>query len=52
VTFGRGPLSGQIFASSNTTGGTVEFRIGSPQGNLIATAEIPNTGGWKNFSTI
>ncbi|WP_113925853.1 carbohydrate-binding protein [Cognataquiflexum aquatile] len=49
VTFGRGPLSGKIFASSNTTGGTVEFRIGSPQGNLIATAKIQNTGGWKSF---
>ncbi|SMD43726.1 Por secretion system C-terminal sorting domain-containing protein [Aquiflexum balticum DSM 16537] len=49
VTFGRGPLSGQITASSNTAGGTVEFRIGSPQGNLIATAKIPNTGGWTRF---
>jgi len=51
VTFGRGPLSGQIIASSNTTGGTVEFRTGSPNGIIIAKADIANTGGWTRFES-
>ncbi|WP_373520195.1 ThuA domain-containing protein, partial [Aquiflexum sp.] len=51
VTFGRGPLSGQIIASSNATGGIIEFRTGSPDGILIATAEISNTGGWLTFQS-
>jgi uncharacterized protein YjdB len=49
VTFGRGPLSGRIIASSNTKGGGVEFRIGSPDGTLIAKSEITNTGSWTKF---
>ncbi|WP_161993875.1 carbohydrate-binding protein [Cyclobacterium xiamenense] len=50
VAFGRGPLAGQIIASSNTAGGTVEFRTGSPEGTLIATAEVTPTGGWRTFA--
>jgi uncharacterized protein YjdB len=50
VAFGRGPLAGQIIASSNTAGGTIEFRTGSPEGTLIATAEVTPTGGWKTFA--
>ncbi|MGD1842161.1 MAG: carbohydrate-binding protein [Thermonemataceae bacterium] len=49
VAFGRGPLEGRIRASSNTNGGTVEFRIDSPTGLLIATANITNTNGWRSF---
>ncbi|WP_375583991.1 carbohydrate-binding protein [Cyclobacterium xiamenense] len=50
VAFGRGPLTGQIIASSNTAGGTIEFRTGSPSGTLIARAEISTTGGWRKFA--
>jgi hypothetical protein len=50
VAFGRGPLTGQIIASSNAEGGTIEFRTGSPSGTLIARAEISTTGGWRKFA--
>lgn len=36
-------------ASSGNVGGTIEFRLGSPTGEVIATLAVPNTGGWDKF---
>ncbi|MBA3698096.1 MAG: PQQ-dependent sugar dehydrogenase [Planctomycetes bacterium] len=36
-------------AGSGNVGGKVEFRVGSPTGDLIATIEVPNTGGWDKY---
>jgi PKD repeat protein len=42
-------ISGVVVGgSSGGTGGTVEFRAGSPTGTLLGTATIPVTGGWDN----
>ncbi|MGD1839944.1 MAG: carbohydrate-binding protein [Thermonemataceae bacterium] len=49
VAFGQGPGSGTVRASSNTSGGTVEFRTGSPTGTLVATTQVTNTGSWTSF---
>ncbi|MGD1839945.1 MAG: carbohydrate-binding protein [Thermonemataceae bacterium] len=49
VMFGQGPGGGTVRASSNALGGLIEFRIGSPLGELIAQAQVTNTGGWTNF---
>jgi len=37
--------------SSGSSGGTLEFRIGSPGGQLLASMPISNTGGWGQWKT-
>lgn len=49
VVFGRGPAAGTVRASSATSGGTIEFRVGSPTGILVARSAIANTSGWSTF---
>ncbi len=49
VEFGRGPISGTLAGSSNTSGGTVEFRTDAVNGPLLATVNVTNTGGWSTF---
>jgi cytochrome c len=36
-------------ASSGNVGGKIEFRSGSPTGELFASIEVPNTGGWDKW---
>ncbi|MFH9565214.1 ThuA domain-containing protein [Streptomyces globisporus] len=38
-----------VGASSGGLGGTVEFRGGSPTGELLGSVEIPNTGGYDKL---
>jgi cytochrome c len=33
-------------------GGRIEVRRGSPTGALLATAEVPVTGGWQNWTSV
>lgn len=35
--------------SSETKGGKIELRIGGPEGTLIGTCEVSNTGGWQTW---
>lgn len=35
--------------ASGNVGGTIEFRVGSPTGDLIGSVEVPNTGGWDKW---
>lgn len=35
-----------VGAASGGLGGTVEFRAGSPDGRLLGSVTVPNTGGW------
>lgn len=44
----QGISSVTVGASSGSTGGNIEFRSGSPTGQLLGTATIPSTGGWDN----
>ncbi|WP_115869532.1 carbohydrate-binding protein [Marinoscillum furvescens] len=39
-----------IRASSKTSGGNVEVRLGSPTGTLIGTVAVTGTGNWGNYS--
>ncbi|MET7421302.1 PQQ-dependent sugar dehydrogenase [Dactylosporangium sp. NPDC005555] len=41
-----------VRASSGGTGGTVQFRTGSPTGTIIGSATIPVTGSWETFTTV
>ncbi len=36
-------------ASSGGSGGTVTLRTDSPTGPVVATVDVPNTGGWTNY---
>ena len=47
----EGGKSITVWASSNTNGGTIEYRLGSPTGDLVGTVDIPNTGGWTSFES-
>ncbi|WP_256095555.1 PKD domain-containing protein [Streptomyces sp. EN23] len=38
-----------VGASSGGLGGTVEFRAGSPTGELLGSVKIPNTGGYEKL---
>lgn len=38
-----------VGASSGGLGGTVEFRAGSPDGRLLGSVSVQNTGGWGSF---
>ncbi|MFD3521633.1 ThuA domain-containing protein [Streptomyces sp. NPDC058653] len=44
-----GVQSVTVGASSGGTGGTIEFRNGSPTGPLMGSVTVPNTGDWTNF---
>lgn len=35
--------------SSGNVGGKIEFRVGSVTGAVIATVDVPNTGGWDKY---
>jgi predicted alpha-1,6-mannanase (GH76 family) len=38
-----------VNAASDTSGGTIEVRIDSINGPVIATSTVSGTGGWQNF---
>lgn len=40
-----------VSASSALRGGTLELRLDSREGELIASIDIPHTGGWEKFKT-
>ncbi|WP_329109021.1 ThuA domain-containing protein [Micromonospora sp. NBC_01699] len=52
VNFGPVNLQGinsvTVGASSGSSGGTIEFRSGSPTGPVLGTVAVPSTGGWDN----
>jgi O-glycosyl hydrolase len=51
VNFGSGVSTANIRVASGSTGGTVELRLGSPTGTLIASIPVTNTGGWGTWTT-
>jgi len=52
VDFGAGVRSVDVRVASAGTGGTLEFRLDSPNGPLIAQAPLPVTGGWQTWRTV
>ncbi len=49
--FGSGFVGLDVSLSSAKQGGTVDFRLDSVTGPIIASATIGNTNGWGNFVT-
>ncbi len=41
----------EIRAASASDGGIIELRLGTPDGELLGTCQIPNTGGWQTWSS-
>ncbi len=51
VDFGAGTQQIEIRAASDTSGGLIEIRLGTPQGQLLGTCSVPNTGDWQSWSS-
>ena len=49
VDFGSGTEQVEIRSASATKGGMIELRLGGPDGQLLGTSLIPNTGGWQSW---
>ncbi|MEU9791290.1 glycoside hydrolase family 43 protein [Streptomyces sparsogenes] len=52
VAFGAGASSFATRVASATGGGTVEVRLGGPNGTVAARCAVPNTGGWQTWTTV
>ena len=50
--FASGISNVSVRLASAGTGGTLEFRLDSPTGPLVASAPIPVTGGWQDWQTV
>lgn len=51
VDFGTGAKTFEVRAASGSNGGTVEVRLDSPTGTLVATCTIDKTDGWQAWKT-
>ncbi len=51
VDFGKRTDQVEIRAASATRGGIVEFRLDGPDGELLGTCAVPNTGDWQLWSS-
>jgi alpha-N-arabinofuranosidase len=51
VEFGQRSNRIEIRASSATRGGVIEIRLDAPDGELLGTCTVPNTGGWYKWDT-
>lgn len=50
--FGSGVRSVDVRVASGGSGGTLQFRLDSVTGPLIAEAAIASTGGWQTWQTV
>lgn len=51
VDFGKGARSMEARVATPSDGGTIEIRLGAPDGKLIGTCKIKNTGGYDKWAT-
>jgi len=51
VDFGPGTELMEIRAASETSGGIIEIRLDAPNGDLLGSVSVPNTGGWQSWSS-
>ncbi|BAB03955.1 glycosyl hydrolase [Halalkalibacterium halodurans] len=52
VHFERDASSIEVRVASDTPGGRIEIRTGSPTGTLLGDVQVPNTGGWQQWQTV
>ena len=51
VDFTKGANSVTLMAASGLMGGTVEFRLDKEDGELLASVDVAQTGGWEEWET-
>lgn len=51
IDFGQRTEQVEIRAASATEGGLIELRLDAPDGKLLGTCLVPNTGGWQSWSS-
>lgn len=51
IDFGQRTEQVEIRAASATEGGIIELRLEAPDGELLGTCLVPNTGGWQSWSS-
>jgi hypothetical protein len=49
IDFGQSTGQMEIRAASETTGGVIEIRLDTPDGDLLGACSVPNTGGWQSW---
>jgi len=52
VDFGAGTERVELRVASATRGGRIELRLGAPDGKLLGTAEVSNTGDWQKWESV
>jgi len=53
VDFGsKGPKKFLVRVASATNGGSIEIRLGGPEGKLIGVCPVKSTGGWQSWETV
>jgi len=52
IDFGAGGNNIEARVATNTAGGTIEIRDGSPTGTVLGTLNVQNTGGWNSWVEI
>ncbi len=50
VDFRRGARNFEASVASASSGGSIEIRLGSADGDLLGVCKVENTGGWQNWS--
>ena len=50
--FENGAAELSVQAASDTEGGQIEIRLGSPTGELVGTMAVGNTDGWQTYQTV
>jgi alpha-N-arabinofuranosidase len=51
VNLGGGTEKLEIRAASETVGGIIQIRLDAPDGEILGTCSVPNTGGWQSWSS-
>ncbi|WP_342744299.1 glycoside hydrolase family 43 protein [Bacillus alkalicellulosilyticus] len=52
VDFGDGASEFSASVATETNGGMIELRLGHPEGDLIGSLTVTNTGGWNQWKTV
>ncbi|OQP53502.1 carbohydrate-binding protein [Niastella populi] len=52
VNFGTGATGVSLRVASNTTGGTIKFRLDAAGGPQIGAINVTNSGGWQTWKTM
>ena len=52
IDFDNGATSFHARVASETNGGNIEIRLGSPTGTLIGTCSVSGTGGWQVYTDV